>query len=342
LNAIATSGDYNDLTNTPTLFSGNYNDLTNQPSLFDGAYSSLSGQPTLGTLAALNNVNYTTDITNTPTLGTLASQNTVNYSTDITNTPTLGTLASQDTVNYSTQVTSKPTIPSSTSDLTNDSDFQTGSQVSSAISSAGYATESYVTTQVGTKSKIYYSSSAPSGANTGDLWYNTSTGTFKRWSGSSWVDVSITADSIAANYVYAGTINAVQINSGEINVARLPGIGVAGSTSVSSSLSSASFPYTMTVSFSGVTSGSSMMAVLNGTFDTTNDNGSVSITPTGSNVSLNHNQSIGGFAYNRTTYANCISATATSTSGSLGFSIGRSPSGGVYVQAAVSLLTFKA
>ena len=39
------SGDYNDLSNKPSLFSGNYADLSGKPALFDGAYSSLSGIP---------------------------------------------------------------------------------------------------------------------------------------------------------------------------------------------------------------------------------------------------------------------------------------------------------
>ena len=39
------SGNYNDLTNQPTIFSGSYTDLTNKPTLFDGAYSSLTGTP---------------------------------------------------------------------------------------------------------------------------------------------------------------------------------------------------------------------------------------------------------------------------------------------------------
>ena len=62
------SGAYGDLTDTPTIpsdvseltdttgllahvtpFSGNYDDLTNKPTLFDGAYSSLTGAPTIPT-----------------------------------------------------------------------------------------------------------------------------------------------------------------------------------------------------------------------------------------------------------------------------------------------------
>ena len=41
------SGDYNSLTNKPTLFDGDYNSLTNTPTLFDGDYNSLTNKPTL-------------------------------------------------------------------------------------------------------------------------------------------------------------------------------------------------------------------------------------------------------------------------------------------------------
>ena len=40
-------GNYNNLTNQPTLFDGNYNNLTNQPTLFDGNYNNLTNQPTI-------------------------------------------------------------------------------------------------------------------------------------------------------------------------------------------------------------------------------------------------------------------------------------------------------
>jgi trimeric autotransporter adhesin len=43
--ALATTGNYNDLLNKPTLFSGSYNDLTNKPALFDGTWNSLTGKP---------------------------------------------------------------------------------------------------------------------------------------------------------------------------------------------------------------------------------------------------------------------------------------------------------
>lgn len=41
------SGDYDDLTNKPTLFSGDYDDLTNKPTLFSGDYDDLTNKPTL-------------------------------------------------------------------------------------------------------------------------------------------------------------------------------------------------------------------------------------------------------------------------------------------------------
>ena len=61
LSNVAVSGDYDDLTNTPTLFDGDYANLTNTPTLFDGDYANLTNTPTLfdGDYA---------NLTNTPTL----------------------------------------------------------------------------------------------------------------------------------------------------------------------------------------------------------------------------------------------------------------------------------
>jgi hypothetical protein len=41
------SGSYNDLSNTPALFDGDYTNLTNTPALFDGDYTSLANTPSL-------------------------------------------------------------------------------------------------------------------------------------------------------------------------------------------------------------------------------------------------------------------------------------------------------
>jgi hypothetical protein len=90
------SGDYNDLTNKPTLFdgqyasltglpdltvyqlaanafSGSYNDLTDTPTLFDGAYSSLTGTPdlTVYQLAANAFSGDYNDLINQPTIPTV-------------------------------------------------------------------------------------------------------------------------------------------------------------------------------------------------------------------------------------------------------------------------------
>jgi uncharacterized protein (TIGR02145 family) len=52
------------------LFSGNYNDLTNKPTLFDGDYNSLTNKPNLATVATTGNYN---DLTNKPTIPTVPS-----------------------------------------------------------------------------------------------------------------------------------------------------------------------------------------------------------------------------------------------------------------------------
>ena len=102
LATVARSGSYNDLTNTPTLFSGSYADLTNKPLLFSGEYADLINKPSLATVA---------------TSGSYA---------DLVNKPTLFSGSYAD-------LTGKPSIPAKVSDLTNDSGFQTASDVSTAI-----------------------------------------------------------------------------------------------------------------------------------------------------------------------------------------------------------------
>jgi len=59
------SGDYNDLSNKPTLFSGSYNDLSNKPTIFSGSYNDLSNKPTIPiTLNDLSDVDATTGVAN--------------------------------------------------------------------------------------------------------------------------------------------------------------------------------------------------------------------------------------------------------------------------------------
>jgi hypothetical protein len=65
LATVATSGDYSDLINKPTLFDGTYANLSGKPTLFDGAYTSLTGAPTLATVATSG---LYSDLTGNPTI----------------------------------------------------------------------------------------------------------------------------------------------------------------------------------------------------------------------------------------------------------------------------------
>tara|TARA_B100000131_G_scaffold33018_2_gene30610 strand:- start:633 stop:6731 length:6099 start_codon:yes stop_codon:yes gene_type:complete len=70
-------GDYNSLTNLPTLFDGDYDSLTNLPTLFDGDYNSLTNKPTIfdGNYNSLTNKptipSDLEDLGNVTTVGTL-------------------------------------------------------------------------------------------------------------------------------------------------------------------------------------------------------------------------------------------------------------------------------
>ena len=103
LSNVGISGDYADLTNTPTLFDGDYTSLANKPTLFDGDYANLTNTPTLfdGDYANLTNTPTLFDwdyanLTNTPTLfdgdyTSLTNKPTLfdgDYA-NLTNTPTL-------------------------------------------------------------------------------------------------------------------------------------------------------------------------------------------------------------------------------------------------------------
>ena len=220
----------------------------------------------------------------------------------------------------------------------------TANTAQSTANTANSTANTAYTTAIG-KIKSYYQSSQPSASAVGDIWYNTSDNKNYYWNGGSWIQVAIEADSIVANYIYGGTISATQINAGTLNIARLPGIGVAGATAVNSSFNT-SGTASVTVSFSGVNPGSSMMAIITGRFGMSKESPIVGIVPVGTNVTLAHTQSTGGFVSENsspiTPHTHAVSATATSTSGSLGFTLSGSPSGNMYYRVAVSLITFKA
>ena len=63
LGTVATSNNYNDLTNRPALFSGDYNDLTNLPSSVSSNWADITGKPVIATsLSQLtNDTNFVTN-----------------------------------------------------------------------------------------------------------------------------------------------------------------------------------------------------------------------------------------------------------------------------------------
>jgi hypothetical protein len=99
LSTVATSGSYADLTNKPNLFSGSYADLTNKPNLstvstsgsyadltnkpnlFSGSYADLSNKPNLSTVSTSGSY---ADLSNKPNLSTVATSG--SYA-DLTNKP---------------------------------------------------------------------------------------------------------------------------------------------------------------------------------------------------------------------------------------------------------------
>lgn len=119
-------------------FSGNYNDLTNKPVLFSGLYADLSGKPTTFPPAAHAHVigdvtGLTAELSNrytkTESDALYKAASYVPTWADVTGKPIFFS------GNYA-DLSGRPVIPSATSQLSNDSDFRTGSQVGSAISSA--------------------------------------------------------------------------------------------------------------------------------------------------------------------------------------------------------------
>ena len=101
LSAVATSGSYEDLTNTPNL-----------------ATVATSGSYT--------------DLINTPNLATVATSGSY---TDLSNTPNLATVATSGSY---TDLSNKPAIPTKTSDLTNDSNFVVSTSLATVATSGSY------------------------------------------------------------------------------------------------------------------------------------------------------------------------------------------------------------
>jgi hypothetical protein len=117
--------------------SGSYDQATGVITI-EGGVTSVNGQTGDVTIDAVASYN---DLTDTPTLGTAAATDATDYATaaqgslaDSAVQP--GDLAAVATSGSYGDLSNKPSIPTKTSDLTNDSSFQNGTQVSSAISAA--------------------------------------------------------------------------------------------------------------------------------------------------------------------------------------------------------------
>ena len=142
LATVATTGNYNDLLNRPTLFSGNYNDLTNKPTLFSGSYDDLTNKPTLFS------GDYT-DLTNKPTIPTnlsdLFDDNTHRLVTDTEKTAWNNKSDFSGSYNDLTNKPTIPTVPTISTNITSDatSDTKTASPkaVKDFVEGKGYLTQ---------------------------------------------------------------------------------------------------------------------------------------------------------------------------------------------------------
>ena len=156
-------------------------------------------------LAGLNN--YTLPAATSTTLGGIKAGAGVEVTADGTLNATGGGTA--DAVDWS-NVQNKPT---KVSEFTNDSGYQTASQVESAISTAtdGLATESYVDGKVSSaykyKGSVANKEVLPSNAQVGDVYNLEDTGMNVAWNGTAWDELGSTVD--LSNYVQNSDLVAI-------------------------------------------------------------------------------------------------------------------------------------
>lgn len=158
-NAVAAintfSGDYNDLTNKPTLFSGSYNDLTDIPQsevdltpyalkteLFSGQYADLTGAPTIPTVPT-NISEFTNDSSYATTTYVDTQVGAINTFSgdynDLTNKPTLFSGDYNDLTNTPTDI----------------SQFTDTTGLLNHVNLTGYATELYVDDEISNALSLY-------------------------------------------------------------------------------------------------------------------------------------------------------------------------------------------
>ena len=131
-------------------------------------------------------------------------------------------LAAVATSGSYTDLINKPSIPTKTSDLTNDSDFQTGTQVESAISTA-------LTSVMHYKGSVatYADLEAIQNPTIGDVYNVTETGKNYAWNGTAWDELSGIMD-LSAYYTSAQVDTLL---SAKANTADLATVATTGSYS---------------------------------------------------------------------------------------------------------------
>lgn len=149
---VATTGDYNDLTNTPTLANvattGDYNDLTNLPTLGTMAAESASDYTKTSSFANVAFTGSYDDLVNTPTLGTAAFANTTDFATaaqgELANTALQpGDLANYVTTNTTQTITADKSF--SGAKISTNSDIEFTSVTAALVSKRNGATRNLIT-----------------------------------------------------------------------------------------------------------------------------------------------------------------------------------------------------
>lgn len=123
----------------------------------------------------------------------------------------VSSLASVATTGSYTDLINKPSIPTKTSDLSNDSDYQTGTQVQSAITTALSSVMHYK------GSVATYDDLPTTGLTVGDVYNVIDTGANYAWSGSGWDELSGIID-LSAYYTSAqvDTLLAAKANASDL------------------------------------------------------------------------------------------------------------------------------
>lgn len=131
----------------------------------------------------------------------------------------VSSLAAVATSGSYTDLINKPSIPSKTSDLTNDSDYQTGTQVSSAIETALTSVMHYK------GSVATYADLPTSGLTIGDVYNVLEDGSNYAWNGTGWDELSGIVD--LSNYYTKSETNTLL--AAKANTADLATVATSGS-----------------------------------------------------------------------------------------------------------------